>query len=383
MPSSWKPPEKSDCSTPSAARRPEAWLCLLAAAAEGGSGWLQSLKHAGSADRLLGLDFATLRRTGLDRKALASLATAAPPPRWCDWLAAAGHSLAGFGTEHYPERLAEIPDAPLALWIDGDEVAALGTPQLAVVGSRHPTRNGEITAESFSRELGNAGIVVTSGLAMGIDAASHRGGLDGIAGTIAVQGTGIDGIYPAGNRALAGRIREHGLIVSEYPPGHPVRAYQFPRRNRIIAALSLGTLVVEASRRSGSLITARLAADYGREVFTVPGSIHNPMSKGCHQLLRDGAILVESTQDILVEIAPQLAAPPADDAGDFVRSDSGSLPPELANCLDFSPISFDQLAQVSGLTTAELSSMLLHLEIQGKIEALPGGRYCRLAERSG
>jgi DNA processing protein len=225
-------------------------------------------------------------------------------------------------------------------------------------------------------------MTVTSGLARGIDASSHRGALEQTGGTLAVLGNGIDQIYPTRNRELAAQIRERGLIVSEYGPGVPVRALQFPRRNRIIAGLSLGTLVVEAARRSGSLITARLALEYGREVFAMPGSIHNTQSKGCHKLLRDGAKLVEEVGDILLELAPQLGDGGAADNRQPEQTATGKIPAALADCLDFSPVSFDTLAQASGLTAAELSSMLLHLELQGKIEALPGGRYCRLAKRA-
>lgn len=299
------------------------------------------------------------------------------------WLEQAGHTLVALGSPLYPERLAAIADPPPALWVDGKDPALLAEPQLAIVGSRHASRNGEITAESFALEIGRLGIVVTSGLAAGIDAAGHRGALDGGGHTIAVTGAGIDCIYPSRHRGLADAIRARGLIVSEYPPGHPVRAFQFPQRNRIIAALSLGTLVVEATRRSGSLITARLAAEYGREVFAVPGSIHHAQSKGCHKLIRDGAKLVENINDILLEIAPQLAVATSGGDRDDGCATAATLPAPLAKVLDYSPIGFDALVAATGLTAGELSSMLLHLEIQGTIEALPGGRYCRLAERAG
>jgi DNA processing protein len=299
------------------------------------------------------------------------------------WLEQPGHTLIVRGQPLYPERLAAIADPPPALWVDGNDPALLSEPQLAIVGSRHASRNGEITAESFALEIGRLGIVITSGLAAGIDAAGHRGALAGGGHTIAVTGGGIDCIYPARNRKLADAIRARGLIVSEYPPGHPVRAFQFPLRNRIIAALSLGTLVVEATRRSGSLITARLAAEYGREVFAVPGSIHHALSKGCHKLLRDGAKLVENINDVLVEIAPQLAVVTAGETRDGGPARTETLPAPLAKILDYSPIGFDALVAATGLTPGELSSMLLHQEILGTIEALPGGRYCRLAERAG
>ena len=305
------------------------------------------------------------------------------PDHWRAWLDQAGHTLVILGSPLYPERLAAIADPPPALWVDGGNPALLAEPQLAIVGSRHASRNGEITAESFALEMGRLGLVITSGLAAGIDAAGHRGALKSGGATIAVTGGGIDCVYPSRNRNLAAAIRAQGLIVSEYPPGHPVRAFQFPLRNRIIAGLSLGTLVVEATRRSGSLITARLAAEFGREVFAVPGSIHHAQSKGCHKLLRDGAKLVENLSDILVEIAPQLAAVAASADRVDGRARTETLPAPLAKVLDYSPIGFDALLAATGLTAAELSSMLLHQEILGTIEALPGGRYCRLAERAG
>jgi DNA processing protein len=199
---------------------------------------------------------------------------------------------------------------------------------------------------------------------------------------VAVLGSGIDCIYPRANTALAASVREGGLIVSEYAPQHGVHAWQFPRRNRIIAALTLGTLVVEATVRSGSLITARLAVESGREVFAVPGSIHNALSRGCHKLIRKGAKLVDSVSDILEEIAPQLLPEIRANVMQGADSTPHGLPRVIADNLDFSPLAFDSLLTATGLTPAELSSMLLHLELEGKIEALPGGRYCRLAKRA-
>lgn len=361
----------------------DVWLRILAAAA-GGRRLIAALRLAGGADALLAMTAPALRSAGLDNETITRLKRPKvdAPALWTVWLDEPQHRLVTFGSTHYPPALAEIDDAPLALWVDGRDLSLLEHPQLAIVGSRHPTHNGRQTAEAFAAELAAAGITITSGLALGIDAASHRGALGKPGSTIAVLGNGIDRIYPARNRRLADAIRSQGLIVSEYPPGEPARAWHFPQRNRIIAALGLGTLVVEATRRSGSLITARLAAEYGREVFAVPGSIHNALSKGCHKLLRDGAKLVEETGDVLVEIAPQLGAfaPASETVGH--RAQASPLPDVLAACLDYSPIAFDTLVSATGLTAAELSSMLLHLELQGKIEALPGGRYCRLAKRA-
>jgi len=364
---------------------PDASLTLLAAAGDSGRSWLKALRLAGDPDTLLSLGRKTLIEYGLSPEQAERLCRRSTPiPRaWHEWLGAETHRLIVFGSADYPARLSEIADPPLALWVDGHHPGLVHEPQLAIVGSRHPTGNGTRSAAEFATGLSRAGITITSGLARGIDAAGHRGALAGPGGTIAVLGCGIDRIYPSSHRELADSIRRDGLIVSEYGPTVPVSAFRFPQRNRIIAALSLGTFVVEATRRSGSLITARLAADYGREVFAMPGSIHNPLSRGCHKLLRDGAKLVESTLDLLVEIAPQLCG----EIRNFTESDSlatmRELPAALAKHLDFSPITFDALVTATGLTAGELSSMLLHLEIQGKIEALPGGRYCRLAERAG
>lgn len=363
---------------------PDAWLRLLAAAGYGSRRWIRALRRSGSADALISHNHSWLRRNGLSDEEAARLAagSAVVPPTWRDWLAGPGHELITFESEHYPQRLAELVDAPLALWVAGRDTSLLGHPQVAIVGSRHPTANGREVARSLAASLSGAGVTVTSGLALGIDAASHAGALTGAGTTIAILGNGIDHVYPAANRRLARQIREHGLIVSEYPPGIPVRAPQFPRRNRIIAGLSLGTVVVEATRRSGSLITARLAVESGREVFAVPGSIHSPLSKGCHTLIRDGATLVETVEEILIEIAPQLTEAVHRASSRDITQSATVLPGPLDEHLGYSPITLDSLASATGLTAAELSSMLLHLEIQGKIEALPGGRYCRLSKRA-
>lgn len=362
----------------------DAWLRLLVAARHGGRRWTQALRRAGSADALISHNHSWLRRSGLSDEQIARLETSpvAIPAAWRHWLDAPSHELISFESDRYPQRLAELEDPPLALWVTGRDTSLLEHPQVAIVGSRHPTANGRELARSLAAELSGAGITVTSGLALGIDAASHAGAMTAAGTTIAVLGNGIDHVYPRENQGLAKEIREFGLVVSEYPPGTPVRALQFPRRNRIIAGLSLGTVVVEATRRSGSLITARLAVESGREVFAAPGSIHSPLSKGCHSLIRDGATLVETADQILIEIAPQLKAAVATAPAEDITQAAPVLPVELDKHLGYSPITLDSLASATGLTTAELSSMLLHLELQGKIEALPGGRYCRLSKRA-
>jgi DNA processing protein len=283
----------------------------------------------------------------------------------------------------YPSKLSEIPSAPPVLFVQGD-VALLSSAQIAMVGSRNPTRSGAETAYEFARSLAASGLTVTSGLALGVDAASHQGALDGGGHTIAVAGTGLDRVYPARHRALAHAIVDRGgAIVSEFAPGTPPLPAHFPRRNRIISGLSTGTLVVEAAVSSGSLITARAAADQGREVFAIPGSIHNPLARGCHRLIRDGAKLVETAQDVLEELAPQLrallAALPAAITQGAPELDADQRC--LLKSLDFAPVSVDVLVERSGLTAETVSSILLVLELQGYVASEPGGHYARTSKR--
>ena len=293
-----------------------------------------------------------------------------------------------------PKHLAEAPGAPLALWLRGAKPELLAAPQLAIVGSRNATAGGRSNATDFAQIFGQSGLSVTSGLAFGIDAAAHTGALLTPGGTIAVLGNGIDRVYPRINAELAQQIDAHGLIISEYSPGTPSQRHQFPARNRIIAGLSLGVLVIEAGPRSGSLITARLAGDLGREIFALPGSIHNPLARGCHRLIRDGAKLVETADDVLVELAPKLSqtlenwpAEPvcADEDAENTRhnvpASAEDLAPEyveLLKIIGFDPVTVTNIVARSTLTTAEVSSMLLLLELEGHVEALPGGRYSRI-----
>lgn len=292
-----------------------------------------------------------------------------------------GATLLAFGDDDYPELLLQLNDPPRQLYIRGNR-DALHLPSLAIVGSRNPTAGGERNAFEFARHLAGCGFCIVSGLAQGIDAAAHRGALAADAPTVAFLGHGIDSIYPASNRELADKILESGAIVSEYPPGTPPLRTYFPQRNRLISGLSLGTLVIEAARRSGSLITARLASEQGREVFALPGSIHNPLARGCHQLIRDGAKLVESADDIMAELGPlaahilqtTLESKPLE----AVHENNDTEYVKLRNILGHDPVSIDELADRSGLTIDELSSMLLILELDGKIEKLSGGRYALL-----
>jgi len=278
-------------------------------------------------------------------------------------------SVLALGDTAYPPRLLQTADPPLLLYVQG-RVALLAQPAVAIVGSRHPTAQGVDNARAFGRALGELGYVVVSGLALGIDGAAHEGALDAPAGTVAVVGTGPDRVYPAKHRDLARRIAENGVLVSEYAPGMPALAENFPQRNRIIAGLSLGTLVVEAALPSGSLITARLASEAGREVYAIPGSIHSPQSKGCHWLIKQGAKLVESAQDIVEELrAQQLPAQASLPLADPAPADP------LLDALGNDPVTLDALMARTGASAAELTVRLLELELDGSVARLPGGLY--------
>lgn len=273
----------------------------------------------------------------------------------------------------YPRLLLEIPDPPAVLWLEGDlNLPAL--PQIAVVGSRQASRDGIRLAYRFAQELSLGGLVMTSGLARGIDAAAHQAAVDAKQPTLAVLGTGLDQRYPRANAHLADQILQYGgALVSEFVPGTGPLQHNFPRRNRIISGLSVGTLVVEAAIRSGSLITARQALEQGREVFALPGSVHNPLSRGCHALIREGALLVESSQDILAELAPLLGVVAA--ATEVVEAEAGNAqePDDpLLQQLPYAPISFDQLCAELQLSAAQLQRALMRLELDGKVEIRGG-----------
>ena len=290
------------------------------------------------------------------------------------WLAAPDHALLTLADAAYPQALLATSDPPLILFAIG-RIELLNRQSLAIVGSRNATRQGSENAQLFARSLAQSGITVVSGLALGIDAAAHRGALaaDSDASTIAVVGTGVDVTYPASNRTLTTDIRKRGLVISEFPLRTPAIAHNFPRRNRIIAGMTRGTLVVEAALRSGSLITARLAADNGREVFAVPGSIHSPLSKGCHRLIRDGAKLVESAQDVLEEIG---VASRGADAGNAPIEPAAHA--DVLDLVGHDPIDLERLVEQSGREPGELVGALLELELAQHVERLPGNRYQRL-----
>ena len=292
------------------------------------------------------------------------------------WAEDPEHHLITLADADYPPALLATADPPCLLYVRGDP-ALLAAPALAVVGSRNATPGGLQTAESFARTLAGSGLTIVSGLALGIDAAAHRGALAVGGKTVAIIGTGIDRLYPARNRDLALAIAEQGAIVSEFPLGTPALAPNFPRRNRIISGLARGVLVVEAAPQSGSLITARLAGEQGREVFAIPGSIHSPLARGCHQLIKQGAKLVETAQDILEELNwREPAAPGAADPA--TATEVASDDPILA-ALGHDPCSLDELAARSGRPTDELLTILLTLELGGRVAPLPGNRYQRIA----
>lgn len=302
-----------------------------------------------------------------------------------EWLSESGTRLLPITHPDYPPLLLELDDPPLALFLRGD-ASLLSLPQLAVVGSRHASTGGLDNARRFAAFLAGNGLLITSGLALGIDGAAHTGALEE-GKTIAVSGTGLDRVYPARHRDLAHRIAASGLLVSEYPPGTPPLAGNFPRRNRIIAGLSLGTLVVEATLNSGSLITARLASEAGREVFAIPGSIHNPQARGCHALIRQGAKLVETGEHIVEELAAQLGLLAQNqlpiDVDPVEQADGAEMDPdhrELLELMGFDPVSPDELIGKSHFSAAEISSMLLLLELQGHVSSATGGLFVRLGK---
>jgi DNA processing protein len=296
------------------------------------------------------------------------------------WLDANGVVLLPATSPDYPPLLALLPDAPAVLYVRGN-VSVLAEPQIAMVGSRNPTAGGRDSARTFAAHFARAGLGITSGLALGIDTASHEGALAANGVTTAVLGCGLDVCYPPQNRKLADRIAGSGAVISEFPPGTPARPGHFPQRNRIIAGLAAGTLVVEAACRSGSLITARLAGVAGREVFALPGSIHNEMARGCHELIRQGAKLVERAEDVLCELkislVDQMGATPSPAAAESRVLDKAYK--ILLDALAFEPASVDSLIERTGLNSESVASMLLILELDGHVAPHPGGRYSRMA----
>ncbi|MDZ4202993.1 MAG: DNA-processing protein DprA [Gallionella sp.] len=349
----------------------KAWLALSLTRGLGGEGARRLLQEFGSPDAVFTASLASLKsvvKANVAAELAQGIANECIEPT-LSWLEDDNNHVVTLGDRDYPQALLNIPDPPLLLYVKGRR-DLLNHPALAVVGSRNATPQGIHNAEAFARSLSEAGLCIVSGMAHGIDAAAHRGALQGTGSSIAVVGTGLDKVYPSANRGLAHALAAQGALISEFPLGTPPLAANFPRRNRIISGMSSGCLVVEASLQSGSLITARLALEQGRDVFAIPGSIHSPQSKGCHTLLKQGAKLVEAAQDILEELGCLTAA--------THEPETPGADPEFMEHLGFDPVDMDTLAVRCGLTMAELSAMLLTLELEGRVSALPGGLYQRI-----
>jgi DNA processing protein len=362
-----------------------AWLILADAPNMDGAGLAPLLERFGGAGNLIAAKPGELSAAGVTDAVAGALRNPDESRIGAGlaWLAAApDHHLVSWEDPRYPSLLKQIQHPPVALFVRGDP-ACLALPQLAIVGSRNATPAGRDTARDFAAHLARCGLAITSGLALGIDAAAHEGAL-GCGRTVAVLGTGPDEIYPHRHAGLATAIAAHGALCTEFMPGMPALRTNFPRRNRIISGLAVGTLVVEAGLQSGALITARFAAEQGREVFAIPGSIHNPLAKGCHHLIREGAKLVESADHILVELAELLGVPeqpqgtqratPSEAKSDFASDPDYA---RLLEAIGWDTADIDTLVTRSGLTAAEVSSMLLILELQGSVQLLAGGRYQR------
>ena len=356
----------------------EAWLRLAFIPGLGPARLRALLEFGGDAAGILSASPAMLRNAAgaelaeaIQRGGNVEAATAA-----LHWRDSPGHHLLIPGDETYPVLLGEISDPPPTLFIKGN-VHLLNAPALAVVGSRNATAQGCNDAEAFACTLSDAGLTIVSGLALGVDAAAHRGGLAGAARSVAVIGTGIDVVYPARNRDLAHALAQDGALVSEFPLGTHALAGNFPRRNRILSGLALGCLVIEAAVHSGSLITARLAAEQGRDVFALPGSIHSPLSKGCHLLIKQGAKLVDSAQDVLEELRFAAPAPRRHrDAPPAATTDAPTA--HVLDALGWDPCDGDTLATRTGIPASALQPLLLGLELAGEIAVLPGGRIQRI-----
>lgn len=355
-----------------------AWLRLTLTPGVGGESQRALLANFGLPGQVLSAGRAALTRVLTNRQVDALLGNEAEEAvaAALAWANEANNHVLTLADADYPQKLLEISDPPTLLYVKG-RLDLLNQPALAVVGSRNATAQGLANAEAFAATLSAGGLSIVSGLALGIDAAAHRGGLKGRGSTLAVIGTGADRTYPAGNRELARQIAEAGCILSEFPLGTPAIAGNFPRRNRLISGLSRGVLVVEAAERSGSLITARLAGEQSRDVFAIPGSIHSPLSKGCHRLIKQGAKLVDDARDILDELACAAPRQPAPAKPSSAEGEPG----RVLDALGFDPCDLDTLGQRSGLSPQVLSSCLLQLELESHVALLPGGRYQRIPPR--
>ena len=366
----------------------ESWLSLSHISGLGPATFISLLNEFGTADAVLDASRKQLSSLSIKTDIIDALTNRRNPDISSrididlEWAQQHDHHIITLFDERYPEQLKQLNDAPPVLYVRGDP-DFLRQPQLAMVGTRNPSAAGRNTAKEFASHLSSVGITITSGLASGIDGVSHEGALTGLAGTIAVVAHGLDIVYPAQHQNLAQRICENGAVLSEMPIGTQLQPGLFPRRNRLISALSLGTLVVEAALKSGSLITARLAMEQNKEVFAIPGSIHNPMARGCHQLIRQGAKLVESADDILEELPLTTT-----ENKPYPRKSGRNIPEKpkdthktldrdhqkLLKCLDYEPASIDELVTRSNFNAAEVASMLLIMELEG-IVVCQAGRY--------
>ncbi|MCL4107951.1 UNVERIFIED_CONTAM: hypothetical protein GTU68_016979 [Idotea baltica] len=381
----------------------KAWIMLWRVSGIGPKKYQKLLNYFGNPTAVFAANTSQMVEAGLSAKEANSVLAAKNDDQSVttdlDWLEASDqHHIITLNCHEYPERLKQISDPPALLYVHGN-LSILKDPQIGIVGSRNPTKSGNTNAYEFAKHLSQTGLAITSGLALGVDGASHQGAIDGNGPTIAVIATGIDRVYPAKHRELAHKIVENGAIVSEFPVGTHPDSRHFPRRNRIISAMSYGVLVVEAALKSGSLITARLAMEQNREVFAIPGSIHNPLAKGCHQLIRQGAKLVETAEDILEEMSSVIdlndhiytkpdnginSVEPTHNGNTSEKSTSTSdnnLNQEQQKLLDhmgFDPISIDQLVVTAELDAASIAAMLLILELQDYVTSNGGGTYTRI-----
>ena len=352
------------------------WLALLRTPNVGCKTFLNLLNTL-SPPQVFSQSSSSLSSLGLKSKSIDFIKT----PDWnvidsdLNWVNQEHNDIVTIYDPLYPAQLKEIANPPPLLFTRGNK-HLLSQPQISIVGSRNPSPLGKQTAIDFAQSLAQQGFTITSGLALGIDAASHQGALNANGDTIAVTGTGLDRVYPARNKQLATDIANTGLLISEFPPGTTAKANHFPRRNRIISGLCIGLLVIEAAKKSGSLITARLALEENREVFAIPGSIHNPLARGCNALIKEGAKLVESTQDIFDELG-EYNQQPTEAQQENIKSTLDLEQQNLLNLIMFSPTSVDWLVQQSGFSVEVISSMLLLLELQGSIASTPGG-YIRI-----
>ena len=379
-----------------AATQQRDWLTIVNAPSIGGASLIKAIESLGGVAAVTAASARDLTRHGFPQAAADAITRPdqVAIDKGLHWLSQPGHHLLCWDSDDYPVLLRRINGPPAALFVDGDP-GCLWQPQIAVIGSRNPTAGGLDHARDFASTLARQGMTITSGLASGIDSAAHTAAMDAGAMTIAVNGTGLDIVYPASSRQLAQRVRSQGAMISEFPLGTAPRRQHFPSRNRIISGLSLAVLVIEAGLNSGTLITARKAAEQGRDVFALPGSLHNPMAKGCHRLIREGARLVETTADIMQELGPIAAElqmeirqrlEQAGDGPDQAEEKPARRKNNLLDDSDYSsvwevlgydPKPVDTIIEQSGLSAREVSSMLLMMELKGMVKKHANGRFFR------